>query len=91
MWFKIQSPPPQLSSKVTGCGYMTVVQFQAGIFLFTSVHTSPGAQPASSPVGTGALSLGVRWLKHEANSSPPSSCKIMNVWSSPIFMAWCFH
>jgi hypothetical protein len=52
------------------------------------------AHPASYPLGTGALSQGVKWLGNEADHSPPSSAKVKNAWSytsTPpyIFMAWC--
>jgi hypothetical protein len=40
-----------------------------------------GAHPASYPVCTGILSLDVKGLGHEANRSPPSSAKVMKVWS----------
>jgi hypothetical protein len=30
---------------------------------------------------SGALSLGVKWLGHEADLSPPSNAKIKNAWS----------
>jgi hypothetical protein len=41
----------------------------------------------------GTLSLGVKWLGHEADHSPPSSAKVKNAWSytsTPqyVFMAW---
>jgi hypothetical protein len=39
------------------------------------VQTSPGAHPASYPMGTGALSLEVKQLGHEANHSHPTSAK----------------
>jgi len=47
-----------------------------------SYHTSirnylyPGAHPASYPVDTGTLSLGVKQLGHEADHSPPSRAKV---------------
>jgi hypothetical protein len=30
---------------------------------------------------TGALSLGIKWLGHEADHSPPSSAEVKNAWS----------
>jgi len=33
------------------------------------------------PVGTGVLSLGVKWHEHEADHSPPSSVEGKNAWS----------
>jgi hypothetical protein len=61
------------------------VQFLAwtGNFsLYHHVQNDSGAHPPSFPVGTGALSLGVKWLGHEADHSPPSIAEVKNVWSS---------
>jgi len=53
-----------------------------GIFsLHHHVHTSSGAHPMSSPVVTGALSSGLKQLRHEAVLSPPISINIRNTWS----------
>jgi hypothetical protein len=40
------------------------------------VHNGTGAHPASYPVGTRALSLGVKRPRREADHSPPSSTEI---------------
>jgi len=45
-------------------------------------------------MGTGALSLGVRKPRREADHSPPSSAEVTNAWSynsTPqyAFKAWC--
>jgi hypothetical protein len=49
----------------------------AGNFsLHHHVQTTSGAHPASYPRGTRALSLGVKWVGHEADHSPPSSAEI---------------
>jgi hypothetical protein len=37
--------------------------------------------PASSPVGTRALTAGVKQLGHEVHHSLPSSAEVKNVWS----------
>jgi len=66
-----------------------------GIFLFTTASkTGSGAYPASYPMGTGALSLGVKRPGREADHSPPSSSEVKNAWnydSNPqyVFKAWC--
>jgi hypothetical protein len=66
-----------------------------GIFLFTTTsRTALG--PTKPPIQwvPGALSLGVKQLRHEADHSPPSSAEVENVWSytsTPqcVFIAWC--
>jgi hypothetical protein len=40
------------------------------------VHFGSEAYPASYPMGTGALSLGVKRPGHEANNSPPASAEV---------------
>jgi hypothetical protein len=64
-----------------------------GIFLFTTMSRM-ALEPIQPPIEwvPGALSLGVKWLGHEADHSPPSRAK--NAWSytsTPqyAFMAWC--
>jgi len=52
-----------------------------------------GAHPASYPVGTGALSPGVKWPECEADHWPPFSAKVKNAWSYAsippyIFLVW---
>jgi hypothetical protein len=51
-------------------------------------------QQASYPMGTGALSLGVKRQESEAEDAPPSSAEVKNAWSytsTPlyVFIAWC--
>jgi hypothetical protein len=41
-------------------------------------HTGSGAHSASYTMGTGVVSLGVKWLGHEADHSPPSSTQVKN-------------
>jgi hypothetical protein len=65
---------------------MTRVQFLAealkGFYLFITCTDQLWAHPASYPMVMGALSLGVKCLKHEADDhSPPSSAEVRNVWS----------
>jgi hypothetical protein len=55
---------------------MIGVRFLAGAgnsSLQHHVQTGSGAHPASYPVGTRALSVGVKQPGHEADHSPPSS------------------
>jgi hypothetical protein len=73
------------------------VRFPAGAGNFSlhyCVQNGSGAHPTSYPMGTGALSLGVKRLGREADHSPPSSAEVKNAWSytsTPqyVFMAWC--
>jgi len=44
------------------------------------VQTNSGAHPASYPVGTRGLSLGLKWPGREANHSPQSSAEVRNAW-----------
>jgi hypothetical protein len=67
---------------------MIGVRIPAGAGRF-SVH-----HPASYPMGTGALSLGVKRQGREADHLPPSSAEVKNEWSCTstpqyAFMAWC--
>jgi hypothetical protein len=39
------------------------------------VQTGSGSHPASYPMGTGAVSPGVKWPGCEADHSPPSSAE----------------
>jgi hypothetical protein len=57
-------------------------QRRLGIFLFTTVSsTALGlTQPLNQWV-LGALSMGVKWLGHEADHSTPSGAKVKNAWS----------
>jgi hypothetical protein len=67
-----------------------------GIFLLTTMSrlSLVPTQPLNQGI-PGALSLGVKQLRHEADHTPPSSAKVKNAWSctSPLpqyaFMAWC--
>jgi hypothetical protein len=76
---------------------MTRVRFLAGAGNFSlqpHIHTGSGAHPTSYPMGTGALSLGVKWPGHEADHSPPTSAEVKNALSSTstpqyAFMVWC--
>jgi hypothetical protein len=55
------------------------VWFLAGAGNFSLHHhiqNSSGAHPASFPVGTRVLSLGIKRLGREADHSPPSSAKV---------------
>jgi hypothetical protein len=45
------------------------------------VQTGSGAYPGSYPVGTGALSLGIKRPEREADNSPPSNSESKNDWS----------
>jgi hypothetical protein len=52
------------------------------------------AIPASYAVDTGAVSVGVKWLGHEADHLPPSYAEVKNAWgytNTPpyVFIAWC--
>jgi hypothetical protein len=46
-------------------------------FLMHSVQTGSGAHPASYPMGTGAISLGVKLQGREADNSP-SNAEVKN-------------
>jgi len=55
---------------------------EAGNFsLHHRVQNGSLAHPASYPVGTGALSLGVKRLVRETDNSSPSSAEVNNEWS----------
>jgi hypothetical protein len=61
---------------------------------FSLYHRVQWGPPTSYPMGTGALSLGMKRPGREADDSPPSSAEIKNAWSytsTPpyVFMAWC--
>jgi len=40
------------------------------------VHSGPGTQPISDPLGSVAVSLGLMRPQNEADHSHPSSCKV---------------
>jgi hypothetical protein len=55
------------------------VRFSAGAGNFSLHHrvqNGSGAHPASYPMGTGALSLGIKRQGREADHSPPSSAEV---------------
>jgi len=61
----------------------------AGNFsLHHRVQNGSGDHPASYPMGTGALCLGVKRPGHEADHSPPSNAKVKNgcsfIYTAPI-------
>jgi hypothetical protein len=60
-------------------GWTIAVGIQAGlgIFLFVTV-SRPAMGPTHSPIPwiLVALSLGMKWLRHEADHSPPSSDEV---------------
>jgi hypothetical protein len=45
------------------------------------VQNGTGAHPASYPMGTGALSVGIKRPGREADHSPPSSAEVKIVWN----------
>jgi hypothetical protein len=50
-----------------------------------------GVHPASYPMGTGALSLGVKRPGREAEHSPPSSAEVKNAWNYTSTPSICLH
>jgi hypothetical protein len=50
------------------------------IYLFQCFQTGSGAHPASYPMGTGALSPGVKRPGREADHSPPTSAEVNKTW-----------
>jgi hypothetical protein len=70
------------------------VQFPVGAGNFSLHHcvqNGSGAHPASYPVGTGDLSLGIKWLGREADHSSPFSAKVKNAWSCTSTPPICIH
>jgi hypothetical protein len=74
------------------------VRFPAGAGNFSLHHcvqNGSGAHPASCPMGTGVLSLGVKRSGREADHSYPSSTEVKKMSGAipPLpqyaFMAWC--
>jgi len=71
-------------------GWMTEVQFLAGagfFFLHYYTQTSSGSHPSSYPCVPEVLSVGVKWLRHEADHFPPSRAKVkivMGYTSTPL-------
>jgi hypothetical protein len=77
---------------------MIGVRFPAGAGNFSFHHlcvqTSSGAHQASYSMGTGSLSLGVKWPGREADHSPPSSAELKMRGDIPpllqyVSMVWC--
>jgi hypothetical protein len=52
--------------------------------LLPSVQTGSGVHPASYPVGTGALSIGVKRPGYDADHSPPTSAEVKNSGAIPL-------
>jgi hypothetical protein len=50
------------------------------IYLLNVVQTGSVAQPASYPMGTGALSSAVQRPRHEADHSTPTSAEVKKMW-----------
>jgi hypothetical protein len=70
------------------------VRFPAGAGNFSLHHRDQngcGAYPASYPVGTGTLSLGIKRPGREADHSPPSGAEIKNAWSYTFTPPICLH
>jgi hypothetical protein len=44
------------------------------------VETGSGVQPTSYPIGTGALSPGIKRQGREADHSPPTSADVKKMW-----------
>jgi hypothetical protein len=56
-----------------------------------NIQTGPGAQLASYPMGTGAISPGIKWLGCEVDCSPPSSAEVkkgLAIPSLPHMSSW---
>jgi hypothetical protein len=65
---------------------------EAGNFsLHHCIQTGSGAHPASYPIGTRALSMGVKQSGYEADRSPPSSAEVKEYVElySPSMQSWC--
>jgi hypothetical protein len=63
---------------------MIGARFPAGAENFSLPHrvqTGSGAHPASHPMGSGALSLWIKWPGSEADHSTPSNAEVKNAWS----------
>jgi hypothetical protein len=62
--------------------HMQFRHWVVNLSLHHRAQMSSGAHPASYPLGTRALSLGVKWPRREADHSPPSSAVVKNALSS---------
>jgi hypothetical protein len=73
-------------------GWMAVVRFSAGaINCLHNVHTGTGAHPTSYPMGTGALSPGVKWSWREFDHSSLPTAEVKNggaITSLPYTSSW---
>jgi hypothetical protein len=65
----------------SGRSEVRVLAVAGNIFLQHRVQAGSVANPASYPMGTRALFLGVKRPGREADHSPPSSAEIKNTWS----------
>jgi hypothetical protein len=69
------------------------VRFRAGAGNFSLHQNGSETNPASYPMGPGALSLGIKRPERETDHSPPYSGEVKNAWSYTsdpqcVFMAW---
>lgn len=60
------------------------------LFSFQSLHVSSGAHPASYQVGTGVLSLEVKWPGRELHHLPSSHSKVINEWGYMSIPLCCY-
>jgi hypothetical protein len=60
-------------------------------YLHHRVQNGSGSHPASYPMDTRALSLGVKRPGREADHSPPSSTDVKNAWSYTSIPPICLH
>jgi hypothetical protein len=69
-------------------------RFSVGVGNFSLHHrvqNGSGAHPASYPMGTRALSLGIKRRGCEADHSPLSSAEVKKAWSYTSTPAVCSH
>jgi hypothetical protein len=88
LWRSRESTDTSVVALSTVCSfirkYMAKVRFPAGAGnrpLHHRVHNGSEAHPASYPMDTGALSLGVKRPGRETDHSSPSSAEVKNAWS----------
>jgi len=60
-------------------------------FLTTSRPALGPTQPSTHWVLSTVSQVGVKWLRHEADHSPPSNAKDKNEWSYTPHSAICLH